>query len=185
MDDDLTWLERLEIEYSNSDILSEQADGVVVPVMDDLTPYGKISRELWKRGGTGLLEECERLRTQYPNGRLPLRQAVTIDADRTEIGKLVVVVAWWSHASEYSVEHMELGFTNVIRQGLGKGLTTLACPVFATEGRHGALATAVARVLEDFDELVNSSTFSLERITFVCSNKGKLETFREHLQRHI
>lgn len=188
LDDDLTWLEDLEIDYRVGNCLDADADAVVAPFMTGPTTYGSVSREIFDRHRVALQDSIASLLDSRPDHRFGWRQAAALPDFELAGGQKVIIVAWWDQVSPYTETSMKLSLLAALRAAVqleeaGEPVVRhLALSIFATEGRHGALARAVAGALEEFDGLKNSRDFALRRLTFYSTTQETLDHFMELLE---
>jgi len=90
----------------------------------------------------------------------------------------------WARESPYTPNLAYANLASGIREGLNRGLASLAIPIFTMgrDARGAAMADeAIGKVLLDFDSLKGADSFSVEEIRFLSWDGRSVERLRQHL----
>jgi len=145
----------------------------VVTVGERLGMYGKISKELYRRNPDGLATRARNALRTLGVEKLMLGQATSIPVtpeDGVGATDRIILVAWWSHESPYTIPKVYAGIANAIREAFAHGVTTLACPVFNAPGLR--IEPIITKVLRELSGLKNADRFSVEELKFVSQKAG-------------
>jgi hypothetical protein len=179
------WLDQLSLEVQCGDLFALDVEAIVCTVTVGLGAYGRLSTYLFQHGGARLIAQLHALRAQYPEGRLPLGQAVTLQLDDpSPFGRMaqVICVALWDSDNPYTPNLIYRVLINALRQAFAQHLRAVAFPILRVP--LPMFADGIQRVLHDLDALPTSDTFSVEELAFVSTDPGHV-TFLAHQLRAL
>ncbi len=177
------WLDQLSLEVRCGDLFALDVEAMVCTVTVGLGAYGRLSTHLFQHGGAPLVAQIHARRVQYPEGRLPLGQAVTVPlAAPSPFGPIaqVIWVAIWDTDNPYTPNLIYRVLINALRQAFAQHLRSVAFPILRVP--LPLFADGIRRVLHDLDALPTSDTFSVEEIAFVSADPGHVAFLAHQLR---
>lgn len=174
----MSWLENVDIDFACAELLSTTADGVVCPATIDMKAYGKISREIFERGGQELVQTVAAARAQLPQRELALGEATSIECrpgHRLGEFKRLIMVAIWAAESEYTRDLFHRAYVNSLREAFRHNLVSVALPVMAYDGNLKACGEAIVEVVHGMDRLKQSDSFSVKHVHFVSTKQTHID----------
>lgn len=177
------WLDQLSLEVRGGDLFALDVEAIVCTVTVGFGAYGRLSTHLFQHGGAPLVAQIHALRTQYPEGRLPLGQAVTLPlADPSPFGRIaqVICVALWDSDNSYTPNLIYRVLINALRQAFAQDMRAVAFPILRVP--LPLFADGIRRVLHDLDALPTSDTFSVEDLAFVSTDPGHVAFLAHQLR---
>jgi O-acetyl-ADP-ribose deacetylase (regulator of RNase III) len=181
----MSWLDRLDVEAVQGDILECEVEALGCAIRTDLQAYGRISQALYTRCGVELEHDLQEV---TEGGRLPLGHAVTLPAhpryNLPDTVQHLILAAYWDHASEYSLNLVYRTLAAMLRQSFACGASSLALPMLSSE-RRGLIFTAGVEVIREFDMLRNSGSFPTEYIVYCSTSCQDVELMDAALTRGL
>jgi len=171
----MAWLDLCEVSALEGDLFAQPVDAIVVPVECSLSLTHTLGSEGARRFGGNFRDQVHRLRDDGLGGHLALGNSTSIPLSALGHPAHAVLVAWWAEANDYNLTHIEKCLTTSLREAFRLRVSSMAFPLFGTssnELRREDLYTAITSVLNAFNTLKNSDSFSVRDLRFVC-RKGE------------
>lgn len=167
----MAWLDHCTVSAVEGDLFDQQVDAIVVPVECSLSLKHTLGSEAVRRYGSNFCDQVHRWREENRDGRLCLGQSTSFPLATLNHSACAILVAWWAAANDYGRTHIEKFLTTVLREALNLRVASIAYPLFGTgssELRPDDLYGAIPAVLNAFNSLKNSESFSIRDLRFVC-----------------
>jgi len=168
------------------DITAQRVDAVVNAANSTLLGGGGVDGAIHRRGGTRILEECRKLRSERFPGGLPTGEAVLTTAGALPAKFVIHTVGPIVRAGgEASARLLAACYRNSLALATEHGLRSIAFPAIST-GAYGYpradAAPVVSSTIEYF--LRESATIKEVRLVFYDSSDAQIfldhHTFSEH-----
>jgi O-acetyl-ADP-ribose deacetylase (regulator of RNase III) len=181
----VSWLETLDIECIQDDILSIECDALACTVSRELECYGKISKKLFSTCAPHFGAKVSSLRSTLREGAVEIGEAVSLQTQpewNLNAGH-IILVAMWDFQSEYTQNLFYKAYINSIRRGLDLQVKSMALPVM--DYHHGGKAAhAICEVILDLGNLRNSGCNSIEHLMFVSTRQEHVQLLEARLREY-
>lgn len=175
----MSWLDNLDIHVQHGNLLTIDAEAIVVTTTQDLGAYGKLSKTVFT-SFPGIVDEINRVRRFLTAQRLTLGQAVTVNTDNRNF----ILAAIWSSESPYDRNLFYKVYINSIREAFKNKIKVLVMPIM-DYGHIDMVVAEISRVLTDLSSLSLSDDFPVEVIYFVSLNASNVGRLKEVIRREL
>lgn len=162
------------------DITKEQVDAIVNAANSSLLGGGGVDGAIHRAGGSSILEECRKVRTEHYPGGLPDGQAVATTAGKLPAKYVIHTVGpVWHGGTGDEEKLLSECYTNSLRIAVENNCRTLAFPAIST-GVYGfpkkKAAVVSSQAVKDF--LANND--SIRTVWFMFFNNSDAKVFVEN-----
>ena len=188
------WLESLDWDVLQGDILAQEADALVCTMKVSLAPYGTLGPALYERLGRKRFAEALLSATLEQKGRarLLLGEAVSVPVNPDWGAKdfrygRVIMAALWDDENRYTRALLYRLFSSVLGEIRRLELRSVVCSIsqldnVREDGTH-LFDLSVVQVLRENDALKRPPR--LERLCFMSSRAPDVERLRIYLERQL
>lgn len=169
---------RTKIRIVRGDITEQDADAVVNAANSSLMGGGGVDGAIHRRGGSGILEECRRIRErEWPEG-LPTGEAVVSSGGLLKAKYVIHTVGpVWRGGEQNEQTLLANCYRNSLRLAKSRGLRSVAFPSIST-GAYGYPITEASRVaLRTVKEFVEAEE-SPDAVAFVLFSEDDLAVYQ-------
>lgn len=188
------WLDNLDWDVLQGDILAQEADALVCTMKVSLASYGTLGPALYERLGRKRFDEALHSATLAQKGRdrLFLGEVVSVPVNPDwgvkdfQYGR-VIMAALWDDENHYTRAVVYRLFSSVLGEIRRLELRSAVCPISqldnAHEGGTHLLDLSVVQVLRENDALKRPP--SLERLCFMSNRAPHVERLRTYLEAQL
>ncbi len=165
------------------DITEQEVDAIVNAANSGLMGGGGVDGAIHRKGGSALLEACQRIREEeYPDG-LPTGEAVITEGGNLPAAHVIHAVGpRWSGGGRKEPDLLADAYWNSLDLAREHGLRTVAFPSISTGAYRYPVQDAAAIALTIAADYLYDHEGELDEVRFILFSEEDLEAYRQALR---
>ena len=173
-------INKTRLSITQGDITGQATDAIVNAANPGLMGGGGVDGAIHRAGGTAILEECRRIRSE--RGRLPAGQAVITTGGNLKARYVIHTVGpVWHGGSGGEADLLASAYRESLKLAAENGLRTISFPSISTGVYSYPVGSAARVALETVIDFLHQDS-SLHEVVFVLFDSATHTAYLEALQ---